>query len=499
MSHFPHAGPASAEKTMELLWLRVQQRGDLPGFSKVVQTIINAMRGDEDREFNMTRTVLQDPGLTQKVLRLANSAMYSVFGQNINTVSKAVIVLGTETIGHLALGLKLVDGLSSVSAASADARTEMEKAVLAGYIARQVVSTASTRDAEEAVVCAILHALGRMMATFYLSDRWQQVRAHCAEAGVDEPQAVRDLLGLGLDELGRRVARQWGLPSSLVDTLHDVAPKKVDEPLEHRAWLAAVSSLAGRCAEVFSVHGGAPHARLSTLAAGYADMLGLDASQIVTAVDVAQRTAAEEDAVVPGSRHSAGEKPAGAAGKPADAAAILRRGVADMRGALHSMNAAQLISMALETLYQGLGLRRAVAFVRNKECAHYEAHLGLGDGVQELLPRLTFGEAYQPDVFHAALANDKMIFVENALNPAFSSRLPRWWKEALPTVRSFVVLPLTLNHNAVGFVYGDWDDGQPAARIDHAEIALLNALRTLLMQAMELQRQAEPSWLRQIR
>jgi HD-like signal output (HDOD) protein len=182
--------PGRADKTMELLWTRVRQRGDLPGFSKVVSAIIGAMRGDDDREFNMTRTVLQDPALTQKVLRLANSAMYSVFGQGINTVSKAVIVLGTEAIGHLALGLKLIDGLSYASSDSASARTELEKAVLAGHIARQVVSAASTRDAEEAVVCSMLHSLGRMMTTFYLPERWQEIYARVQETGLADAEVA---------------------------------------------------------------------------------------------------------------------------------------------------------------------------------------------------------------------------------------------------------------------------------------------------------------------
>ena len=144
------------ERTLDLLWTRVRQRGDLPGFSKVVTAIVGAMQGDDDREFNMTRTVLSDPTLTQRVLRLANSAMYSAFGQSINTVSKAVIVLGTETIGHLALGLKLIDGLSAASLGSSDTRSEMERAVMAGQIARQVASSTTRRDTEEVVVCLSL-------------------------------------------------------------------------------------------------------------------------------------------------------------------------------------------------------------------------------------------------------------------------------------------------------------------------------------------------------
>ena len=102
-----------ADKTLDLLWERIRLRGDLPGFTKAISAVLDAMHGEEEREFNMTQTVMSDPGLTQKVLRLANSAMYSAFGQSVSTVSKAVMVLGTQTIGHLALGSKLIDELSA--------------------------------------------------------------------------------------------------------------------------------------------------------------------------------------------------------------------------------------------------------------------------------------------------------------------------------------------------------------------------------------------------
>jgi hypothetical protein len=121
-----------SRKTQELLWKQIKEQGHLPGFSNVVDQIVGAMQSENEREFSMTRTVLSDPALTHRVLRLANSAMYAMFGE-INTVSRAVMVLGTESIGHLALGLKLVDSLATVSSNSAGVRTEMEKAVLAGH------------------------------------------------------------------------------------------------------------------------------------------------------------------------------------------------------------------------------------------------------------------------------------------------------------------------------------------------------------------------------
>jgi HD-like signal output (HDOD) protein len=148
----------------------------MPGFAKAITAILGAMRGEDEQEFNMTRTVLSDPVLTQKVLRLANSGMYSAFGQHVNTVSKAVLVLGTEAIGHLALGLKLIEELAASSTDTTIAHIEMEKAVLAGIVAQQIAYTAESRHGEEAVVCSMLHTLGRMMLTFYMPERWHELQ-----------------------------------------------------------------------------------------------------------------------------------------------------------------------------------------------------------------------------------------------------------------------------------------------------------------------------------
>ncbi len=484
--------PADAEKTLELLWASVRARGDLPGFSKVINSIIGAMNGENDREFNITNTVLSDPALTQRVLRLANSAMYSVFGSGINTVSKAVTVLGTESIGHLALGLKLIDGLSSAAADAPGTRGELEKAVLAGHIGRQVASSANTRDVEEVVVCSMLHTLGRTMVTFYLPQLWARI-VEAAETGEEnESAAARRILGLGLDDIGRVIARQWGFPASLINSMTYVAPTIVDEPIDHEQWLATVSTVSVRCAEIICRDEVANTAELAQMISGYTSMLGLDAEQILGAVDSALQMIEDEAMIAApgkfgGTMRKDAERPP-SVGKPADSVQLLKRGVTDLREAMSTANARQLMTIALETVYQGLGFTRAIAFVRNSERHQYVVRLGFGEGMPAMLDKLWFPDAYQPDVFHAALANDKMIFVENAHAPAFSSKLPRWWKGALSEARSFMVLPLTINRNPMGFIYGDWSMSLPPSRIEAAEIAPLNELHSLLVSVIEQRR-----------
>lgn len=495
IAHAPVLALNSA-KTMELLRARIRQRGSLPGFSKAISAILSAMNGEDEREFSMTKTVLSDPTLTQSVLRLANSAMYSVFGQNINTVSKAVIVLGTDAIGHLALGLKLVEGLASASNQTGIAREEMEKSVLSGHIARQVASSARVRDVEEVVVCSMLHSLGRMMTVFYLPEYWAAIQ-ELTEEGVDEAQAVRRFLGVGLDEIGQGIAQQWGLPPALVKSIRNLPPEPVSDPLDHEDWLAAVSTMSTSCAEILTKNDVGVE-KLAQLTTGYQEMLGIETAQILAAIDTAKEAAAEERIISPVTkmeRKHFNQASVLTKRNTDDGRSLLLEGVTEMQGMVSGASSGQMIAMALETGYKGLALSRAICFLHNPTSIQYEAGMYFGEGLEELLPRLVFGSAYQPDVFHAALANDKIILVENPGIPTFASKLPRWWKEAMADAASFIILPLTVSCRSIGFIYGDWDESVSSSKIGSAEIGALDDLRTIVASSVAQRRRQEPNWM----
>jgi hypothetical protein len=92
-----------------------------------------------------------------------------------------------------------------------------------------------------------------------------------------------------------------------------------------------------------------------------------------------------------------------------------------------------------------------------------------------------------------------MIFVENAQDASFASKLPRWWKNTLCEARSFTILPLTTNRNPMGFIYGDWDQSLPVSKIEAGEVVHLNDLRSLLATVLEQRRNFDPTLIPQIR
>jgi len=482
--------PPRAGATLDLLWERIRRQGDMPGFTRAINAILASMRGEDEREFSMTQTVLSDPVLTQKVLRLANSGMYSAFGQRINTVSKAVLVLGTEAIGHLALGLKLIEELAKSTPDSALAHVEMEKAVLAGMVAQQVAASAATRDPEEAVVCSILHSLGRMMVTFYMPERWARMQ-EVAGAGFEE-LAAQPVLGLSLEALGRATAEHWGLPRNLVAGMRTLEPGQREEGFGHDDWLAALGTMSTRCASSLWNDNEAGAAQVAELAEAFAPMLGVAPQQMLTAIDKARREAQADLTIAPLAKPLEKQVHVETVARKREAGnRILMSGAADMRDAGVSVNPGQMMSMALETIFQGLSFTRAFAFLRNRREGKYLARMGFGEGARTLMPNLSFDDAYGPDVFHAALTSDRVIFIENARDPKFAAKLPGWWRGTLSEARCFVVIPLCLNGQPVGFIYGDWDDTFPSISLSQTEFSLLNDLRTLVVRSIERRTQAE--------
>lgn len=484
------AATALGNQTLGELWDRTRMQGDMPGFAKAITAILGAMRGEDDSEFNMTQTVLSDPVLTQKVLRLANSGMYSAFGQHVNTVTKAVLVLGTEAIGHLALGLKLVEELSVASPGSSIAHIEMEKAVLAGMVAQQVAASAESRHAEEAVVCSMLHTLGRMMLTFYMPDRWALLQQRAGEGKEDD--AALPVLGLSMEEVGRAAALHWGLPKNLINGLRSVAPPEEGAEISHADWIAGLSTMSAKCADSLWHDDEAGAAEVLRLTASYAAMLGVEPEKMMVAIERAKAVAATDLSIAPLSKPA--ERRAKALAKTrqrAEGNKILLSGLADMRDMVGSASPGQMVSIALETVYQGLDFSRAVAFVRNRRENRYAAKMCFGEGTKELLGQMAFDDAYEPNVFHAALNSDRVIFIENAKDPKFAAKLPQWWKSTLSEARSFVILPLLANGQPAGFIYGDWDESFPPIQLSQAEFGLLNDMRALVVKAVERRHQLE--------
>jgi hypothetical protein len=244
--------------------------------------------------------------------------------------------------------------------------------------------------------------------------------------------------------------------------------------------------MAASCAESLWHDDAAGAEKVRQLTESYAAMLGGESPNLIHAIEQAKVIAANDLSIAPLSRPA--ERRAKALAKTRQRAAgnkILLSGLADMRDMLDSASPGQMVQIALETVYKGLDFSRAVAFVRNRKDNQYAAKISFGDGTGELLPSMIFDDTYEPNVFHAALNSDRVIFIENARDAKFAAKLPLWWRSSLADARSFVILPLCANGQPAGFLYGDWDESFPPISLSQTEFSLLNDMRAVVVRAVE--------------
>ncbi|GLU32509.1 HDOD domain-containing protein [Trinickia caryophylli] len=459
---------------LDKLWAQMSERGDFPMLSQSLRTAVAAMKNDDLDFTALVQVVLSDFALTQKVLRLANSAMYMAFGGNITTVTRALMVLGMDAVGHLVVGLKLVDHFHQSAPHRIDAKVELNRTLLSGSVARKLTAQTDLRAGEEAVVCTLMRQVGKLLVVCYLEEEWEQIRRKAGQGALDETQACVAVLGVSFEEIGLEAASRWRLPETIRIGMGTYEPDA--DAQQSAQWLRAVTNFSTEVADVLTAPDApaqAIEAKLASVAQRYCAALTTDPETLVAmSVALAREEAGEGVVREIAELRANADAIARASISPE---ARIAAGLEDLR-ALPSENAlAPVLSLASETVLAGLGFAHTVVFVRQAS-GLFKARLGLGRDIERVLPTLWFKEAFEPDVFHLAIANSVGIFIENARDPKMVARLPTWFRDAFSDARSFVLLPVVAHQSTVALIYGDWCHGGEARKISQAQMSALNEL-----------------------
>lgn len=126
-ANLKHAAAGSREAFLQ----KLERERDLPAMGSAVARVVQLASSDDQVIRDLTYFVLSDVALTQKILRLANSVKYrSVSGGQVTTVSRAIFLLGFETVKTTALTMLLVERLDDLKHSQA-VSAELKRAVCA--------------------------------------------------------------------------------------------------------------------------------------------------------------------------------------------------------------------------------------------------------------------------------------------------------------------------------------------------------------------------------
>jgi HD-like signal output (HDOD) protein len=220
---------------------------DLPAMSSHVQEILDLTSNKKYlKHEHLTKIVLQDYSLTNKVLQFANSAYFSP-GQKVSTVSMAVAILGFDTVRDLCLAIALFDDFIQAGVDKKAISKLLIRSFLSAMLAREIVTTRFVQIMpEEAFICSLMRNLGKMVACIYFPALFQDVEEGVIEGEVSEDEATRKAFdGMTFSELGIELARFWNLTESVIASM-DTEPEKPEDENDETGYLKNLADFSNR-------------------------------------------------------------------------------------------------------------------------------------------------------------------------------------------------------------------------------------------------------------
>lgn len=193
---------------------------DLVTLPDVAMRIARMVEDPNSSATDIGREISNDAALTARVLRIANSAAY---GQNrkIATVSRAITVLGVRQVRDLTVGLTAVRAFDGISNDLVTMDVFWRHSVLCAVAAGQIAARRDAARTESPFVAGLLHDIGQLVMFSRAPDAARASLLMMADAPHDLGLYLCERAVLNFDHgvVGASLARNWGLPESLLECI----------------------------------------------------------------------------------------------------------------------------------------------------------------------------------------------------------------------------------------------------------------------------------------
>jgi serine/threonine protein kinase len=511
--------------TLEFLLRRMQHKSDFPALSESIVHIQSMAASDKESVSSVTNEILKNVALTNKLLRLVNSAHYAR-GNKIGTVSRAVTLVGFNGIRNMALSLVLLEHMQDKTNAQF-LKEEFVRALMAASIASELGRSSGFE--EEAFIGALFQNLGRMLSQFYFAEEAAAIRKLVSSKTdpVSEDAASTRILGMSYEALGLGISKAWGLPESIQRCMHKPAGEPPTRPSidqqEQMRWVACAAN--DMTQDMLHADAAIVERQLAQTAKRYSKTLATNPAAIQSASACARTKLVElakaMDLSVPvhssvahllhdttdenTQQDAASSKPDELQGnelhathlvlaKPMapsqqrseEASQTLTAGIQDITNVMvEDFKLSDVLRMILEAMFRALDFHRVIFCMRDVKTDMLTGRFGLGAGVEGVVKSfcVPLRMPLKPDLFSAVCNKGADTLISDASDPRILASLPAWYRQSF-NAPTFLILPLLLKGKPFGLIYADKAE-KGGLTVDEKELALLRTLRNQAVMAFK--------------
>ena len=166
-------------------------------YERLVEVINHPRSGSAD----IARVIGEDQGLTGRLLRVVNSALFA-FPRPVETVAQAVTVVGTSQIRDLALATSVTTLFDGVPGDLVDAESFWFHSLACGMTARAIAAHRGEDNVERFFVAGLLHDIGHMVTYMSAGDLAREALDRARTTGLPLHECEREVMGCDHGQVG---------------------------------------------------------------------------------------------------------------------------------------------------------------------------------------------------------------------------------------------------------------------------------------------------------
>ncbi|MDB2331603.1 HDOD domain-containing protein [Alteromonas sp.] len=165
---------------------------------------------------DIAEVIAFDPSLASQLLRVANSALYR-FPNKIDTITRAIQVVGTRSTYDLALAYGVSHAFNEMDGQDVDLDKFWEQSVSCGLLAKYFSDRHNLKEPERLFVAGLLHNIGELIIASMFPEHGQR----CANFNtrVTPAELQQGVLGFTYSALSAEVIENWGIPVTIFEPI----------------------------------------------------------------------------------------------------------------------------------------------------------------------------------------------------------------------------------------------------------------------------------------
>jgi len=207
---------------------------NLPSLPAVALEVLRISQDEDATLDDMASCLSRDPALAAKLLKLANSSLFST-GKLVTTLQRATMLLGMKTVKLMALSFSLAGSLPKKGKQGSFDFTEYwHRSIVCAIAARSLARLVKSPQGDEAFLSGLFVHFGKLILARCLAEEYEPVLVE--GSGWPSTRLEQQRLGFSSTDVCATLLKSWDLPALIYVTVgtwaHPEELERLEDPLQ---------------------------------------------------------------------------------------------------------------------------------------------------------------------------------------------------------------------------------------------------------------------------